>query len=799
VSERNDPLTGVTLSQGRYRIVAKLGEGGMGHVYKAYDRNLDTVVVLKMPRRAMLEDAEFAGRFAREVRALVQLKHPHIVKVSDVGEFDGAPFAVMEYLPGGSLEDRYGLGPDSASRPAEPRDLSGWLPAIAAALDFASAEGYVHRDVKPPNILFDSQGNAFLGDFGVAKLIAASEDKGSKPLMTGTGMVLGTPGYMAPEVILGAVPDGRADQYALGVVVYEVLAGRRPFDDATPTAVLVRQTTTDPPSVNQLRSDLPAALAAVVARAMSRDPNARYPDCASFAREVIATSVSYQPSAGRPTTTASGSGAITRLACPSCNSPLRIPPAAAGKNIRCPTCAAKLHVKPDLTALAVAAPQDGSTASLPALNANTAGYALSDDAPSGGVVARTDRFSPQTIAERRTAPEPRAPGNPVAATVKMAVADSGGANRRDVAQSSAARANPALLAGISVAALAVIGVVGALLWFASRNDLRTQFEQMASESRSPTASNSKSNVNTGSTSRSSAAQRTAAATIPEPRATPIEPQPSSNVQEPKLPVGVGSALVTRTPEPKAESVNPSMRLSANPSLGPSTATSNQPVTVDLKKVKANPADFTDRIVIPEKYVFIGTKVDRLPSGQYTMHILDNDSSTLATGKDLGSDGLAFLVDDGVAKQLLGFLGGKRFPLEYKATCKSVLELRVAKRPINGKDRFTATVEAMEILVGFDYMSVAQGDLTRSFQVLRVSPNYAQALVVDGNDWVARLGGDSFVTKIRNDHKAWQRRIQRNNQQAIASRMMGQMFNQSMKGAAQESQYQEMLRQKLFGR
>src|SRR5262249_46080616 len=161
---------------------------------------IEADVVVKVPRQAMMEDPEFAGRFTREIRSLVQLSHPHIVKVTDVGEWEGSPFAVMQFLPGGSLEDRRPIGAGGHPLPCEPKEVPGWLGAVAGALDYVHAQGYVHRDVKPANILFDGDGHAFLSDFGVAKVLSSSAAAGgSRTAMTGAGMVLGTPEYMAPE------------------------------------------------------------------------------------------------------------------------------------------------------------------------------------------------------------------------------------------------------------------------------------------------------------------------------------------------------------------------------------------------------------------------------------------------------------------------------------------------------------------------------------------------------------------------------------------------------------------------
>src|SRR5262245_23110583 len=171
---RTNDWNGVTLANGRYRITSKLGEGGMGAVFRALDQNIEADVVIKIPRLAMMEDPEFAGRFTREIRSLVRLSHPNIVKVTDVGVWEDTPFAVMQFLPGGSLEDRRPAGPGGASLHCDPKDISRWLTGVAYALDYVHAQGYVHRDVKPGNILFDALGHAFLSDFGVAKVLASS-------------------------------------------------------------------------------------------------------------------------------------------------------------------------------------------------------------------------------------------------------------------------------------------------------------------------------------------------------------------------------------------------------------------------------------------------------------------------------------------------------------------------------------------------------------------------------------------------------------------------------------------------
>jgi serine/threonine-protein kinase len=283
---------GKTVGNGRYVVRSKLGEGGMGYVFRAHDKNLDADVVIKVPRRTLLEDPEFANRFAREVRSLVKLAHPCVVKITDVGENDGVPYAVMQYLSGGSLEDYQPSGSPAEKGQAVDNvaELGDWLPGVASALDFVHSQGYVHRDVKPGNILFDAHGHVFLSDFGVAKALGtAREPERGQTAQTGTGMVLGTPEYMAPELVMGRPFDGRIDQYALAVTVYEMLSGRRPFVGPSPTAILVIQTTEEPTPLHVIEPRVPRSLSDAVSRALSKNPEKRFPTCSAFAEVVVAS------------------------------------------------------------------------------------------------------------------------------------------------------------------------------------------------------------------------------------------------------------------------------------------------------------------------------------------------------------------------------------------------------------------------------------------------------------------------------------------------------------------------------
>jgi serine/threonine protein kinase len=279
---------GLDIAGGRYKILGRIGEGAMGQIYRAYDHHLETDVVLKFPVAA--EDAPegmaFMERFAREIHSLVRLSHPHIVKVIDVGELEGNPYVVMQYLSGGTLRTRMDSGPDGEACPMSPLSLGDWLLDVAKALDFIHSENHIHRDVKPANIFFDHHGNAFLGDFGIIKALAA--DKAQRQSAdTAPGFLLGTPNYVAPEIVMGRPFDGRVDQYALAMTVHEVLTGTNCMSGLTPSATIVNQTVVVPPALSELVPDIPQELSDAIDRALSKDPNDRFESCTAMAREAL--------------------------------------------------------------------------------------------------------------------------------------------------------------------------------------------------------------------------------------------------------------------------------------------------------------------------------------------------------------------------------------------------------------------------------------------------------------------------------------------------------------------------------
>lgn len=302
------------LLSGRYEVRSPLGEGGMAFVYRAWDRNLETDVVIKSPHPSLLSDPQFTHRFRREVRALVSLSHPHVVKVLDVGEHEGQPFAVLQFMAGGSLERRVPRDSQGKPKPITLAGLARWLPDVAAALDYVAQQCFVHRDVKPANILFDAAGHAYLRDFGIAKALEGADQRAREVTLTQTGMLIGTPEYMAPELNLGQPFDARVDQYALGVMVYELLCGRRPFSGPTSGAIVVQQMQGPPAAPRDVVPRIPAEVSQVVLRALAKEPAERFASSVEFVAAllavpnhalpppVVATSVS-SPQCERPTPT----------------------------------------------------------------------------------------------------------------------------------------------------------------------------------------------------------------------------------------------------------------------------------------------------------------------------------------------------------------------------------------------------------------------------------------------------------------------------------------------------------------
>jgi eukaryotic-like serine/threonine-protein kinase len=299
---------------GKYEIKAELGRGGMGVVYLGYDLMLRREVAVKVLPREFTYDAEFVQRFRQEAILAAGLHHPGIVTIHDVGEQDGIHYIVMQFLEGVTL-DQWLMSHGQMSL-AQAYHI---LRQVAEALDYAHNRGIVHRDIKPSNIMISPTGQATVMDFG---LVRAGEGTG----LTRSGIVVGTPEYMAPEQALGQPVDGRTDIYSLGVVAYKMLAGQVPFARSTPMAIAYAHVHQPAPLLRTLRPDLPKSVEAVVLKALGKRPIERYQLAGELA-DAFAVAITGKmpaglkaaptppPGAGRPdTTTQNGSAPASATA-----------------------------------------------------------------------------------------------------------------------------------------------------------------------------------------------------------------------------------------------------------------------------------------------------------------------------------------------------------------------------------------------------------------------------------------------------------------------------------------------------
>ncbi|HEV3063363.1 MAG TPA: protein kinase [Vicinamibacterales bacterium] len=277
--------TGVRL--GPYEIVAPLGAGGMGEVFKARDTRLDRPVAVKILPAEVAADPQRRERFRREARAISSLTHPHICTLYDVGEQDGFEFLVMEYLDGETLAHRLLRG----ALPLE--DVLRIAVQLADALDAAHQAGLTHRDLKPANVMLTASGAKVL-DFGLAKWRGADQDSviavaqaTAHPTLTQVGTVVGTIQYMAPEQVEGKVADARSDLFALGAIIYEMTTGRKAFDGASATSVMAAILSSVPPPMVALQPVTPPALERVVRKCLAKDPARRWQTAADLRDELM--------------------------------------------------------------------------------------------------------------------------------------------------------------------------------------------------------------------------------------------------------------------------------------------------------------------------------------------------------------------------------------------------------------------------------------------------------------------------------------------------------------------------------
>jgi len=256
---------------GRYQVINELKRGGMATIYHAYDPIFERDVAIKVLPSVFLHDPSFRTRFDREAKTIASLEHPAIVPVYDFGEQDNLPYIVMRYMTGGSLAERLIEGPLSLS------DTISILSRLAPAMDAAHARGIIHRDIKPGNILFDQYGNAFLSDFGIARLAQQST-----ATITGES-IIGTPTYMSPEQIQGEKTiDGRSDIYSLGILVYQMLAGEAPYRSETPTKLMMMHLLEPVPKITDTIPSVPLACENVLGKALEKNPNNRYSTIGEF-------------------------------------------------------------------------------------------------------------------------------------------------------------------------------------------------------------------------------------------------------------------------------------------------------------------------------------------------------------------------------------------------------------------------------------------------------------------------------------------------------------------------------------
>ena len=271
---------------GSFEILAVLGAGGFGEVYRAKDLKLGREVALKVLRGELSRDPERLRRFEREARAASALNHPNIVTVHDVGTCDSTPFMVMELVEGETLREVLSRGPLA---PAELLRIAGQM---ADGLAKAHGAGIVHRDLKPENVMVSADGWVKILDFGLAKLanptLVDSVQLTADREATASGAILGTISYMSPEQASGLEIDFRSDQFALGSILYEAATGRRPFQRDTPALTLVAILHSEPPRLDGLAPGLPHDLVALVHRLLAKEPGARYESSGDLARELHA-------------------------------------------------------------------------------------------------------------------------------------------------------------------------------------------------------------------------------------------------------------------------------------------------------------------------------------------------------------------------------------------------------------------------------------------------------------------------------------------------------------------------------
>ena len=259
----------------RYELREALGHGGIATVYRAYDPQFEREVALKILNRELLDDPQVRERFERETRIIAKLEHTAIVPVYDVGRDNNQLYFAMRYMSGGPLMERI------QNRVLSLSAIAHIIQRVATALDYAHARGVIHRDLKPGNILFDEYNNAYISDFGIAKLTQATIT------LTKSG-IIGTPTHMSPEQAKGENLDGRSDIYSLGVILFEMLSGKTPYDATTPLGMAFKHATYPVPRILNVNPNLPAGVEVVIEKVMAKERERRYRSGVEFANAFIA-------------------------------------------------------------------------------------------------------------------------------------------------------------------------------------------------------------------------------------------------------------------------------------------------------------------------------------------------------------------------------------------------------------------------------------------------------------------------------------------------------------------------------
>src|SRR5437764_5837010 len=262
-------LTAGTLIDGRYKVLSRLGSGGMADVFLCQDQQLGRNVALKLLHRRFAEDPDFVERFRREAQAAAGLQHPNVVGVYDRGDYDGTYYIAMEYLPGRSLKQLI-----RQEAPLDPLRAIDIAIQILRAARFAHRRGVIHRDLKPHNVIVDDSDQAKVTDFGIAR--AGASD------MTETGSIMGTAQYLSPEQAQGHSVSAPSDLYSIGVVLYEMLTARVPFEGESAVTIALKQVSEAPTPPRALNPAVSPALEAVVLRALEKDPARRFADADEF-------------------------------------------------------------------------------------------------------------------------------------------------------------------------------------------------------------------------------------------------------------------------------------------------------------------------------------------------------------------------------------------------------------------------------------------------------------------------------------------------------------------------------------